>query len=404
MQPAMSRRITVLLLLFVLTWAGLAALYGQTPAPRVGCQVVSNKIFTGGNTDFTIFADQLPPLTAYTLTLFYSPLLVQFSDQNLGLDDINLAPGPAFPEGAITHNVVDPILGQIQLAVSMPVLSSIVGNRDVLAIGSLSGIGSGVARFDFNNTYLLDHNGAVLNTSAYARENCWVEVGDSGTPTPEPTATYYLSPLLTATPTPPGFTSIAPTVTPTPTQTPTSTPGPTSPLPTPGSTATPTWTPFPTATPTDTNTPEPTPTDTDTPTPTVVIVTTPGSGEQIGQSPLETPTPVVEETPTDTPVPTPTPSETPTETPLPTDTPIVEVAPTDTPTATDTPIPTLEPTPTPTPPTQTARRLGDKIEVVAQATPPAQVAPLPPYRLLAVTAIFGGLALLLAFWQLHQRG
>lgn len=409
----MPRRVAILFAILVLTWAGLTALYGQTPAPRVGCRVADRKIFIGGSTQFAIFADQLPPLTAYTLTLFYSPLFVQFSDQDLNLAEINLLPGSASPAAAITRNVVNPILGQIQLAATSPITSYMTGSNDLVATGIIQGVGLGIARFEFSNTNLLNHNGAPINTGAYARENCWVEVGDSGTPTPQATATYLLAPLLTATPTPPDFTltprtptstpTISPLPTPSPLQTPTLTP-----LPTAANTAIPTSTPLPTLTPTDTATPLPTPTDTETPTPTVVIITVPGSGEQGGQSPLETPIPFVEETPTETPVPTP--SETPTETFPPTETPTVEVVPpTETPTPTSTPSPTgLPPPPTPTPSAtsipQAERALGETVQVMGQSTPPTQIAQRQPYAFLAAAALFGGLALLLAFWQLRQRG
>ncbi len=87
----------------------------------------SNKIFTGGSTNFTIFVDQMPPLTAYTLTLFYSPLFVEFRDQNQDSIETNLAPGSAFPANAISRNIVDPARSEIQLAVSVPVSSSITG-------------------------------------------------------------------------------------------------------------------------------------------------------------------------------------------------------------------------------------------------------------------------------------
>ena len=408
----MPRRLFTLLIALALTWTALIALYGQTqtPAPRVGCQITPNKISTGDQALFTLFVDQTPPLTAYTLTLSYGPVpfAMPFADQDPGLEGFNLTPGGAFPADAISHNVVDTVKGEIQLAVSTPISSSITGKFDILATGIIQGVSSIVGTFRFTEVILRDHNGVVINRGSFATEECFVEIGNSGSPTPVATATYFLSPLLSATPTTIGHTSVAPTVTPT------STPGTPSPLstsvlPTPtytpnntANTATPTFTPLPTATPTYTNTPEPTPTDTETPTPTVVAITNPAS-----QSPLETPTPLMQEIPTESPVPTPTETETPTETatetPVPTDTPTVEaVPPTETPIPVPTDTPTREPTATPTSPAQIDRALGETVEVIAQSTPSSRPTQQ-PYRLLAVASLFGGLALLLAFWQLRRR-
>jgi len=412
MQP---RRIALLLITFALTWTGLAALYGQTPAPRVGCQVQPAQISTGGSANFTLFVDQLPPLTAYTLTLSYDPRAVQFQDQNQTLEGINLTPGTVFPAQSITRNVVDPVTGEIQITVSQPVSSSIAGNFDVLATGSILGVDQSVVPFRFTATVLYDHNALVLDRATYGVEECFVEIGNSGSPTPAATATYYLSPLLTATPLPPGFTSVPPTVTPTPTETPTVTPGPTSPLPTPAVTATPTFTPLPTATPTETDTPEPTATATPTPTPTVVVISTPDAETGDGQSPLPTPTANAEETPAVSPSPTPTE----TETPLPTATPTATETPPEPPTGTPTPtpLPSETSTPTPAPPTATAirpptpttvaqvdRPVIESVEVIPQSDAPAPTGRRLPYRLLAVAALFAGLTLLLAFWQLRRQG
>jgi hypothetical protein len=406
----MQRRIVTLVIAFALSWIGLAALYSQTPpAPRVGCKVDQQQISTGGSTQFVIFADQLPPLTAFNLTLTYDFNALQFQDQDLStIDVINLKPGDAFPATAFSQNNVNSVNGQIQIAVSPPVSSTITGDYDKLAEGTILGINQAVAPFRFTQAVLYDHNGLLMNTTTYAVEECFVQVGNSGAPTPTSTATYFLSPLLTATPLPTGHTSVAPTPTTTPTltETPTTAPSPVSPLDTPTFTPFPTATPFPTLTPTDTDTPIPTETPTETPTATTIIFSTPQNQSSENLSPLETPVPtdteipVLAEIPTDTPTLTDTPIASPTDTPeldpLPTAT---EVPIQETPTATATPI---RP-PTPTVVAQINRQIVESVEPIEQAAAIGPPRRQQPYRLLAVAALFGTLTLALAFWQLHRR-
>ncbi|HRJ44831.1 MAG TPA: hypothetical protein PL105_23240, partial [Caldilineaceae bacterium] len=397
----MSRRISALLVTLIFTWSGLAALYSQTPAPRIGCRVADRQIATSGSTRFEIFADQLPPLTAFTITLTYQSNTIQFfDDPNLPLEGINLTPGDVFPANSFSQNLVDTVNGQIRIAVSPPVSSTIKGDFDILAFGYLSGNNRAVAHFQFTDPILYDHNAALLNRAFYAVEGCYVQVGDSGTPVPSSTPTYYLSPLLTSTSTPPGFISIDPTPTSTPTQTPTFTPTVNSPLATPTDTNTPFFTPTPEATftPVDTDTPIPSETPTEVPTETSIVVTTPDNQASADQSPLETPTetPFPIDTPTDTPAPTETPSETPTETPLPAPTPTAtETFTPEPPTATATPIRQ----PTPTVMAQVDRKISGVVEVINQPAAQGNFERQQPYLLLAVTALFGGLVLLLAFWQ-----
>ena len=409
--PKMTRRIALLLFTFAFAWSSLAALYSQTPAPRVGCRIEPVKISTGEQATFTLFADQLPPLTAYSLTLsFNNPRALGFQDQDLTLEGSNLKPGPAFPAGSITRNNIniETDKGTIELAASQPVSSSLTGRFDTLATIGISGVTETIVSFRFIQTSLHNQNGLLLGTNAYAVEECFVEIGNSGSPTPPPTATLNtLSPLVSPTPFPPGHTSVAPTPTSTATPTPTFTPGPTSPLPTPENTATPTFTPSPVFTPTSTDTPLPTETPTETPTPTQIVFSTPVNQPGEIQAPIETPILV----PTDTETPTPAPPELPTETetpvPLPTDTPVSADTPTDVPLSTQEP-PTATSTPivrpTPTPIAQANRALDETTEVISQAEPPNRESQPQPYRLFAVVALFGGLTLLLAFWQLRRRG
>ncbi|MBX3052976.1 MAG: hypothetical protein KF753_15950 [Caldilineaceae bacterium] len=406
----MQRRIVVLLVTFAFAWSGLAALYSQVPAPRIGCRIQPEKITTGGTATFEIFADQLPPLTAYTLTITYDdPFSVDFQDQISG-GEINLLPSTLFAPDAVTVNVVDRAKGEIQIAASQPISSAMTGQYDVLASGKISGGSSALISFHFVAAALRDHNSLLIPDTSYARQECFVEIGDSLSPTPTRTATSAnFSALVSPTPLPPGFTSVPPTITPTPTDSPTPTPGPTSPLPTPEVAATPTFTPIPTFTPVDTDTPVPTETPTETPTATHIDIETPTLQAQDVQSPLETPTAdgaeasVIEDatqTPTDTPLPTatntPTPEPiTPTETPTPSQTPTQTPEP---PTAT----PIVRPTATPV--LQANRALSDTVQVVAQTSGPVRISQTQPYRLLGIAALFSGFALLLAFWQLRRKG
>ena len=397
----MTRRIAVLIFTFAFAWSGLAALYSQVPAPRVGCQITPNKITRGTGATFKIFADQLPPLTAYSLTLSFTPLrTLGFTDQNDdALDGFSLKPGPAFFPESITNNLVDKETGVITLAASQSISSSLTGALETL--GTIEIVAESdtdtIVIFNFTQTSLTDHNGILLGTNAYAVENCFVEIGDSGSPTPIPTATLNtLSPLISPTPTPVGFISLDPTPTSTPTETPTPSPGPTSPLPTPTDTETPIFTPTPVFTETPTDTPTPTETPTETPTATDIVITTPDNQAGDAQAPTETPLPV--ETPTETPtiaeLPTETPTDTPEPAPSPTATPLPEP-----PTATPAPVRLA----TPTAIAQTERQIDTTIQVARQSEAPPATRRPQPYRLLAVVALFGAFTLALAFWQLGRR-
>lgn len=401
----MTRRIAVLLFTFAFAWSGVAALYSQVPAPLVGCQILPTKINRGEQATFRIFADQLPPLTAYSLTLSFDPLrALGFEDQDGLRDGFNLMPGPAFFAESITHNLVNKDTGVITLAASQSISSSLTGAFDTLATISIQAESDTdtIVTFRFTQSTLNDHNGVLLSRNvAYAEQNCEIKIGDSGSPLPQPTATINtLSPLISPTPTPFGHTSVAPTPTSTPTATLTFTPGPTSPLPSPTNTDTPTFTPTPLVTETPTDTPIPTETPTETPTATQVVITTPDNQASDTQPPTEIPT--------ETPVPTETPTETPTIAELPTETPTDTPEPTLTPTATPIPEPpAATPTPirqpTPTAIAQTERKIDATIQIALQSeAPPAPRRPQ-PYRLLAVIALFGAFTLALAFWQLGRR-
>jgi len=174
---------------------GVAALYSQTPAPRVGCRIEPAKITTGTEAIFTIFADQLPPLRAYTLTLsFDQPFALDFQDQDAERDGNNLAPGQAFAAESITQNVINQTGGEIQLAASQPVSSSLSGHFDTLATTKVSGVSDTIVTFHITQAILNDHNGILMPRSAYAVEDCFVEIGNSGSPTPTHTATPTLTP------------------------------------------------------------------------------------------------------------------------------------------------------------------------------------------------------------------
>ena len=203
----MQRRILILLAAFALTWAGLAALYGETPRPpRIGCKLEQRQVPTGSSTEFVIFADQLPPLTTFTLTLTYEPNALSFSDGDPESDGYNLRAGTAFTQSVMAVNQIDnPTRGQIRLAVTQPVSSTMDGDMDTLAAGTILALNQTVAPFRFTETVLYDHNSRLINRAAYGVEECFVEIGNSGSPTPTATPTTLLSPLLTPTPVPPGL-------------------------------------------------------------------------------------------------------------------------------------------------------------------------------------------------------
>lgn len=408
----MTRRISVLIFTFAFAWSGLAALYSQVPAPRIGCQITPTQINRGEIATLTIFADQLPPLTAYSLTLgFDYPRALDFEDQDLAAEGKNLTPGPAFPIESITRNIINinADSGTIELAASQTISAPLTGAFDTLATIRGFGVDDTTVSFRFIQTTLKDQNGVLLlRNIAYAEQNCEVRIGDSNSPLPQPTSTIdTLLPLISPTPFPPGYTSVPPTITPTPTETSTFTPGPTSPLPTPENTSTPTFTPTPVFTDTPTDTPTITETPTETPTPTQIVISTPDSQAGDAESPIETPLPEPTNTETPTVALPDLPAESATSTPPPTDTPMPTETPTDIHTATPepstaTPRPIVRPTRIPI--EQANRTLGESVEVISQAEAPNRDAQLQPYRLFAVVTLFGGLTLLLAFWQLRRKG
>jgi len=209
----MTRRIAVLIFTFAFAWSGLAALYGQVPAPRIGCRIEQPKITTGEQATLTIFADQLPPLTAYNLTItFNDPFALNIQDQDVEREGTNLLPSQAFDAESITQNLVDQPGGKIQLAASQTTASSLSGHFDTLATTTIAGVSDTIVAFHITQATLNDQNGALMQPSAYALQDCFVEIGDSGSPTPIPTATVNtLSPLISPTPTPVGHTSVPPT-------------------------------------------------------------------------------------------------------------------------------------------------------------------------------------------------
>lgn len=422
----MARRFLLLTFAFCLAVVGVGILAAQEtqPEPLLRCAIASPVIDRGASVDFSVQVEGFTSLAAYTLTLRYDHTVVGFLDSTPDQEGVNLNAGDLFPPEALTTNLVDPVAGTIQIAVSTPVSQTREGGTGSLVQGKLTGNQAGLSVFTFSETTLRDGQGNAIDPATIRLEGCFVDVGPSGLPTPTLTPTRVVSVLAS-----PPTESVLPTSTPTETA---------SPVPTatsPPATATSTFTPTPTFTPIPTDTPTPTETWTATPTdtPTVVVISTPTPPQEepgpSSDSPLETPTDTptatgeqVAETPTSTPSPTPTETETPTptETPTATESPTSTLTPTATETETPTPsplpttdTPTVTPSPagaepssevsaaTPTPVPATQGRGPAPIEVVAQPEPPPAVT-LAPYRLLALVALFGAFVLLLAAWQIAR--
>lgn len=363
-------------------------LSGAQEVPTLSCTLSVSAINPGENAELLIDLNRLDEVASLELSMGYNPNLIQIQDRIPEQSDtINLSLGDLLTGNADIISSVDSASGLIQLDINRSNGDLLAASSGNVALASIAGLpATGLAEFIFQEATLTTFNGTQLPLGRV--QDCWVDVGNSGAPTPTAT-TFGNSPLATVTASPTSNSPL-PTLTPTPTPTLPAQP-----------TATPsfTFTPAPTFTPSFTETPTPTPVESQ-----VDVAQSPLETATPTETPLavpsDTPTPFPSDTPTSAPLDTDTPTPTETPLPLPSDTPVPTFTPTAanaTPNATLTPaliiVTPFRPTPTPEPLEVIVPQPPSDIEFVVQPDAPEYLTQRPPFRLFGFMALAGAILL-----------
>lgn len=241
---------TALLVIFLLL---PASGHAQQNTPRLSCQLQPASVPSGQQATLIIELADVQNIYGYELKMTYEAGRVQALDQDAGKDGVNLQLGSFLTPDFVLFNTAEN--GSIQLALTQLAPATGKSGSGELARTTFQAATDGFANFVFGEVTLSDANGQAISV---ATQDCLLEIGAAGQPTP------------TFTPQP----SATPTGTAVPAATQTYTPVPVVPTATPWPTATgvpPSATPVPSST----ATAGPTATSTPTPTPSVVIITTP---------------------------------------------------------------------------------------------------------------------------------
>ncbi|MBX3053575.1 MAG: hypothetical protein KF753_19010 [Caldilineaceae bacterium] len=232
-----------------------ASAHAQQSTARLTCRFEPASIPAGQSAQLVIEFADVQNLYGYELKMNYDAGKVQVQDGDTTKEGINLQLGTFLSPDFVLFNTADN--GSVQLALTQLAPATAKSGSGELGRVAVQGIGQGFANFAFGDVTLSDANGKAIGVT---KQDCLLEIGAAGQPTP--TATQ----VPTNTPTTAATSTTAATATPTTVAAATQTPVPPTPVPQP---QTPTWTP--TSTPTAT----PLPTESPTPTATVLIFSTP---------------------------------------------------------------------------------------------------------------------------------
>ncbi|MFZ1756176.1 MAG: hypothetical protein WAU10_20675 [Caldilineaceae bacterium] len=235
-----------------------ASARGQQSTARLSCRFEPASIPAGQSAQMVIEFADVQNLYGYELKMNYDAGKVQVQDGDAGKDGVNLQLGTFLSPDFVLFNTAGN--GVFQVALTQLAPATPKSGSGELARGVVKATAEGFANFAFGDVTLSDANGKAIGVT---KQDCLLEIGAAGQPTPTATQVPTNTPTAAA----------AATQTPVPTNTAvaqaTQTPVPSTPVPQP---QTPTWTPS--STPTAT----PLPTESPTPTATVLIFSTPTPG------------------------------------------------------------------------------------------------------------------------------
>lgn len=227
----------------------------QQTNTRISCRFEPPLIQASQTATLIIEVSDVLNLYGYELKMTYDPARIQFNDADTSKEAINLQLGAFISPDFILFNKADS--GTVHLALTQLAPVESKSGSGELVRSTLQGTGEGFANFAFGDFTLSDHNGRAIDATV---QDCLLEIGVAGGPTPTqtvtpvpsatPTGTTMPAATATHTPVPPAFTN---TPWPTPTDVPSS----------------------PTLSPQATDTPSTISTSTPTATPSSVIITTP---------------------------------------------------------------------------------------------------------------------------------
>lgn len=245
----MSRllRILALCALIIANLGPPTAIRAQSGTAHLTCRITPSPLALNGEAALILEIADIQNLYGYELVMTYDAIRVQYQDADAAKEGVNLQVVNTFisPDFVVLNKAEN---GKIDLALTQLAPNIPRSGGGELARATIVGTGAGFANFTFGEFVFSDNNG---NAIPVTKQDCLVEIGEAGEPTPTftattaPTTTPVNTNLPTQTPVPVPQQPQAPTATPQPA---TATPIPTQPQVTPEVT---TATPAPTETPTE---------------------------------------------------------------------------------------------------------------------------------------------------------
>ncbi|MBX3000922.1 MAG: hypothetical protein KF893_20535 [Caldilineaceae bacterium] len=169
----------------------------QAQGTRLSCRIEPSPVAVNGQAVLTVELAGVQNLYGYELKMNYNPGLVQIQDGDAERGGTNLQLVSEFisPDFVVLNSAENGVISLVltQLAPNPP-----RSGNGILARATLVGVAAGFANFAFTDVILSDNNGQVIPVQ---RQDCWVEIGTSGQPTPTHTAVPTQVPTNTPAPT-----------------------------------------------------------------------------------------------------------------------------------------------------------------------------------------------------------
>lgn len=245
-----------------------APVHAQQSTPRLSCRFQPASIPSGQQAALLVELADVQNIYGYELKMTYETGHLQALDGDSGKDGVNLQLGSFLSPDFVLFNTAEN--GSLHLALTQLAPATGKSGSGELARITFQGANDGFANFVFGEVTLSDANGQAITVTT---QDCLLEIGAAGQPTPTatpvPTNTPTTAAVATHTPTSAQNSTNTQTLlnTQTAVAPATQTPIPATPVPQP---PTPTWTPSPISSSTPPPTESPTP---EGPTPTATVLT-----------------------------------------------------------------------------------------------------------------------------------
>jgi len=164
----------------------------QDASARLTCRIEPAPLALNGQATLILEIANIQNLFGYELKMTYDASRVQVQDGDAEKAGINLQVAEMFlsPDFVVVNSAEN---GTITLALTQLAPNGPKSGGGEVARATMTGIGAGFANFAFGDVVFSDNNGLAIPVT---KEDCLVEIGEAGQPTP----TFTATPVPTATP------------------------------------------------------------------------------------------------------------------------------------------------------------------------------------------------------------